>query len=96
MSSHIAPSGEIDRTGYDPITNTCHSQFNWEDSKCLCVTIAETVSAVNGQEPTTGEVLYSVTNPEKLESLLSNANESDVRVSFAFGGVRSPLPATAG
>lgn len=86
MSSSTDRLDELDRVGYDPTTGTYHNECNWEGSDSLCLTIVETVSAVTGQEPTEMETLYSVIDPDALESLLSTARGSNVQLSFAFAG----------
>lgn len=86
MSSSPNRLDDLDSVGYDPTTDTYHNQHNWEGSDSLCLTIVETVSAVTGQEPTAMEPLYSVIDPEALESLLSTARGNNVHLSFAFEG----------
>lgn len=86
MSSDSNRLKDLDRVGYDPTTDTYHNKCDWEDSNSLCLTIVETVSAVTGREPTDMAPLYSVIDPEALESLLSTARDSDIQLSFAFEG----------
>lgn len=86
MGSSTNCLGELDRVGYDPTTDTYHSELRWEDANSLSLLIVEAVSAITGQEPTAIEPLYSVIDPEALESLLSSAQNSNMKVSFAFAG----------
>ena len=86
MSSSTGRLDELDRVGYDPTTDTYHNQYNWEDSDSLCLTIVETVSAVYGLDSTAMEPLYSVLDPEALESILSSARGSNAQFSFRFQG----------
>lgn len=86
MSSSTNRLDERDRVGYDPTTDTYHSECNWEDSSSLCLTIVETVSAATGKELTAMDPLYSVVDPDALESLLSTARGGNVQISFAFEG----------
>ena len=84
MCSSADRRNEVDHVGYDPITDTYHNQYDWEDSNSPCLAIVEMVSAVNGQEPTSMEPLYSALDPEALESLLSTAGDSNVQLTFTF------------
>ena len=77
---------ELDRVGFDPTTETYHNQHDWEDADPLYLTVVETVSAVNGREPTTMDPLYSVLDPDALEALLSSSRAGDVQLSFTFEG----------
>ena len=86
MGSSTDCLGELDRVGYDPAIDTYHSEPRWENANSLSLLIVEAVSAITGREPTALEPLYSVVDPEALESLLSSAHESDMQVSFAFEG----------
>ena len=84
MCSSVDRHNELDRIGYDPATGTYRTQYDWEDPSSPYLTIVETVSAVNGQEPTSIEPLYSVLDPEALESLLYTGRDSNVQITFTF------------
>lgn len=83
-SQHIAD--ELDRVGYDPMTETYHNRHTVEADFPLHVAIVETVSAIVGREPTAMSSLYSVLDPDALETLMSSAEGSDVQLSFAYEG----------
>lgn len=86
MSSSPNRLDDVDNVGYDPTTDTYHNQHNWEDGDSLNLAIVETISAVTGQEPTAMEPMYSVIDPEALESFLSTARGNEVHLSFAYEG----------
>jgi hypothetical protein len=88
MSLHTDPLGELDCVDYDPATDAYHVQYDWEDSASLCSTVVRTVSAATGQAPTAMAPLYSVFDPDALESLLAPTRDRDVELSFTFEGCR--------
>ncbi|WP_225333666.1 HalOD1 output domain-containing protein [Halomicrobium urmianum] len=82
MSSTTNPADEHDGIGYDPETDTYVSQHDWTDVEPLYLTVIETVSAVTETEPIAMEPLYSVLDPDALETLLSTSRDSGVSISF--------------
>jgi len=84
MSSSTTRIDERDRVGYDPTTDTYHSQHDWEDSDSLIFTIVTTVSTATGEEVNAMEPLYSAIDPDALEALISHRRDDTLRISFVY------------
>jgi hypothetical protein len=86
MSSRSGLSDDAGRVGYDPTTETYYNQHNWDSGHPIYISIAETVAAVSGSEPTAMEPLYSILDPDALDALLSSPRNSEVRFTFSYEG----------
>lgn len=76
--------GKVDRVGYDPRTETYHAQHDRTNNGSLSITIVEAIAAVTGAEQGEMEPLHSVLDPDALDTVLSSAEEGDLRVEFRY------------
>lgn len=86
VDSFEEPLDMQDRIGYDPMTDTYHARHSWEEADPIWLTVIRGVGAVAGQEPTAMDSLYSVLDPEALESLMASTREHSVQVRFVYEG----------
>ncbi len=63
-----------------------HLQHNWEPGSPICFTVVNAVSAITGQKTTAMEPLYSVIDPEAVETLMSSSPHGHVHLSFSYEG----------
>lgn len=78
----------VDRVGHDPRTDTFHANHDWSDDEPFFVTIVKTVAVAVGRRWEDMSPLYSVLDPDALETIMSGARAGGVRVSFSFEGCR--------
>ena len=74
-----------DRVGYDPRTNSFHTQFDESDP---IVAIVETVGVATDRDPTVMPPLYGVVNAGALSELVRQTRPTPVVVTFAYEGCR--------
>ena len=94
MNRELQPGGEqsvadlarVDRVGYDPLTESYHAQHDWQRADSVIVTIIETLSAATGDPPEELTPLYSVLDPDALETVLSTDGRPGIRVEFEYDG----------
>jgi hypothetical protein len=84
MSSSTNRFDAPDGVGYDPTTDTYHSEYDRGDADSLSFTIVTTVSIATGQETTAMEPLYSSVDPDALEALFAHTRGDTVRASFSY------------
>lgn len=79
-----------DGVGYDPITNTVHLPFEWDNNGAVCVAILTGVAVATDRRPEEFESLFSVINTNALESLFAPTSSETPRntgsVTFTYGG----------
>ena len=88
LMTELSESRNRDRTGYDPMTDTYHHQYDWDSSERLSGAIIATVATVADTEPTELEPLYDCVDPDALDALFRPLSEdrprSHGRLSFSF------------
>ena len=68
-----------DRTGYDPMTDTYHHQYDWDSPERLSSAIIAAVATVADTEPTELEPLYDCVDPDALNALFRPLSEDQPR-----------------
>ncbi|MFC7081999.1 HalOD1 output domain-containing protein [Halorussus caseinilyticus] len=94
MNSNTNLNAGTDRVTYDPATEGYRGQSDWERSDHVSLTVVETVSAVAGKEPDAMEPLYSILDPDALETILASPQGGFVRLSFSYEGCSVTLTST--
>ena len=86
--TELNESRNRDRTGYDPMTDTYHHQYDWDSSERLSSAIIAAVASVADTEPTELEPLYDCVDPDALDALFRPLSEdrprSHGRLSFSL------------
>lgn len=83
-----------DVTGYDPTTETFHTQHEWDGDQSLAITIAKAIAVVANTGPTAIDPLYEGIDPQALEQFLRSARDAEHRSSAAVQFVSSGYPVT--
>lgn len=74
-----------DRTGYDPITDSFHAQYNTDTGEDgFIMTVVEAVAAIRGCEPTDLDPLFETVDPASIINALDGARGSDVEITFTY------------
>jgi len=68
-----------DRTGYDPVTDTYHYQYDWESPGGLSSAVITAVATVADTEPTELESLHDCVDPDALNALFRPISEERPR-----------------
>ena len=87
MSANPSPTDnsphslDPDRVGYDPRTDTFHTQFDGSDP---IVAIVETVGVATDRDPMVMPPLYGVVNSGALSELVGQTRSTTVVVEFSY------------
>ena len=88
LMTELNDSPNRDRTGYDPMTDTYHHQYDWDSPEQLSSAIIAAVATVADTEPTELEPLYDCVDPDALDALFRPLSEdrprSHGRLSFSL------------
>ena len=88
LMTELNDSRNRDRTGYDPMTDTYHHQYDWDSPERLSSAIIAAVATVTDTEPTELEPLYDCVDPDALDALFRPLSEdrprSHGRLSFSL------------
>ena len=79
LMTELNESPNRDRTGYDPMTDTYHHQYDWDSSERLSCAIIAAVATVADTEPTELEPLYECVDPDALNALFRPLSEDRPR-----------------
>ena len=86
MRSNEERTDDRTRGDEESATESRHVQHNWESGNPLYVTVIKAVSAITEQKPTAMEPLYSVVDPEAVETLMTSSRGGHVHLSFSYEG----------
>lgn len=92
MSDEFDGVLEVDRTGYDPTTDTYHDTVDWESDRSLATTIVDAIADVRDVRSTDLDQLHHAIDPEALERALRSMPEDEGRargyVRFSYADCR--------
>lgn len=98
MSSDIDDALEVDRTGYDPTTDTYHDSYDWDGDHTLGATIAQAITDVRDVRPTDLDRLNGDVDPDALERALGSMPEGEEQargyVRFTYADCRVTVAST--
>ena len=86
MRSNEERTDDRTRGDEEPATESRHVQHSWESGTPIYFTVIKAVSAITGQKPTAMEPLYSIVDPEAVETLMNSSRSGHVHLSFSYEG----------
>lgn len=77
--TELNDSQNRDRSGYDPMTDTYHHQYDWDSPEPLSSAVITAVATVVDTEPTELEPLHDCVDPDALDALFRPLSEDRPR-----------------
>lgn len=74
----------LDAVEYDPKNGTYHTSYDLDGRYSLFYTIIELVEEATGEAQFTMDPLFTIVDPEALESLFQSQDERTARVEFEY------------